>query len=122
MSEEQNKARFYQLHKDDPEVWGEPEEGTPPARTRGLSATITVRFSPEEASEIRKWAQKLDVSYSTIVRNAVRTFVRNASMIERTINTSVAGCEEVDQSAGKRRCEVSLSNYSRTSTQPLVVT
>ena len=75
MSEERDKAAFYQQHKDDPDIWGEPEEDTPPTRKGGLSATITVRFSPEEASAIRELAQELDVPYSEIVRRAVRKFV-----------------------------------------------
>ena len=75
MSEEQDKATFYQQHKDDPDIWGEPEEDTPPVRKGGLSATITVRFSPEEASDIRELAQELDVPYSEVVRRAVRKFV-----------------------------------------------
>ncbi len=77
MSEERNKAAFYQQHKDDPEIWGEPDEDAPTARRGGLSATITVRFSPEEVSEIRELAQELDVPYSEIVRRAVRKFVHS---------------------------------------------
>jgi hypothetical protein len=75
VSEEKDWAKFYQDHKDDPEVWGEPEEDAPPVRKGGLSATITVRFSSEEASAIRGLAQELDLSYSEIVRRAVRNFV-----------------------------------------------
>ena len=75
MSEERDKAAFYQQHKDDPEVWGEPEVGAPPTPRGGLSATITVRFSPEEATAIRELAKELGVSYSDIVRRAVRKFV-----------------------------------------------
>lgn len=75
MSEEKNWARFYQEHRDDPEVWGEPEEDVPPVRKSGLSATISVRFSPEEAAAIKNVAQELDVPYSEIVRRAVRKFV-----------------------------------------------
>lgn len=75
MSEERDKAAFYQQHKDDPEVWGEPEVGAPVVRRGGLSATITVRFSPEDASAIRDLAQELGVPYSEIVRRAVRKFV-----------------------------------------------
>lgn len=74
--EQRNKAEFYQQHKDDPEVWGEPIEGSPPAHRRGLDATITVRFSTEEAAEIRALAKELGVSYSNIVRRAVQRFVR----------------------------------------------
>jgi hypothetical protein len=77
MSEERDKAAFYQQHKDDPEVWGEREADTPVVRRGGLSATITVRFSPEEASAIRGLAQELNISYSEIVRRAVRKLVHS---------------------------------------------
>lgn len=107
MNEGQDRAEFYQQHKDDPEVWGEPEEVEPPTRRQGLSATITVRFSPEEASEIRKWAKKLDVSYSTLVRTAVRTFVQNASMIERSITGPLAEYERAREAAQGRQGELS---------------
>jgi hypothetical protein len=81
MSKERDKAAFYQQHKDDPEVWGEPEVDAPVARRGRLSATITVRFSPEEASAIREAAQELDVSYSEIVRRAVRKFVHSRLVV-----------------------------------------
>jgi len=81
MSEERDKAAFYQQHKDDPEVWGEPEENAPSTRRGGLSATITVRFSPEEASAIRGLAQELAVPYSEIVRRAVRKFVHSRLVV-----------------------------------------
>jgi hypothetical protein len=77
MSEERDKVAFYQQHKDDPDVWGEREEDTPVVRRGGLSATITVRFSPEDASAIRDLAQELNISYSEIVRRAVRRFVHS---------------------------------------------
>jgi hypothetical protein len=77
MSEERDKAAFYQQYKDDPDVWGEPEVDTPVMRRGGLSATITVRFSPEDASAIRDLAHELDISYSEIVRRAVRKFVHS---------------------------------------------
>jgi hypothetical protein len=76
MSEEKDWAKFYRQHKDDPEMWGEPEEDVPPARRGGLSTSITVRFSPEEAAAIREVAQELGVPYSEIVRRAVRKFVQ----------------------------------------------
>jgi hypothetical protein len=75
MSEEKTWARFFQDHKDDPGIWGEPEEDAPRASKGALSATISVRFSPEEAAAIRDLAQDLNLSYSEIVRRAVRKFV-----------------------------------------------
>ena len=77
MSGERDRAAFYQQHKDDPEVWGEPEESASQTRRGGLSATITVRFSPDEASAIRGLAQEFGVPYSEIVRRAVRKFVHS---------------------------------------------
>ena len=84
MSEEKNWARFYQEHKDDPEVWGEPEEDAPLARKDGLSAIISVRFASEEAAAIREVAKELDVPYSEIVRRAVRKFVQFRLVSEET--------------------------------------
>ncbi len=81
MSEEKDWAKFYQEHKDDRRVWGEPEEDAPPTRRGGLSATITVRFSPQEASAIRGLARELDVSYSEVVRRAVRKFVHSRLVV-----------------------------------------
>lgn len=82
MSEERDWAAFYREHKDDPEIWGEPEEDAPPARKRPLSATITVRFPPEEALEIRELAKNLGISYSDVVRRAVREFVHPHPMLK----------------------------------------
>jgi hypothetical protein len=73
---EKDWAKFYREHKDDPEIWGEPEEDTPPPRSGGLSATITVRFSPDEATELRELAEEMGATYSEIVRLAVRKFVQ----------------------------------------------
>jgi hypothetical protein len=76
MNEERDWAAFYEQHKDNPaEIWGEPEQTPPSEHRRPLSATITVRFSPEDALAIRNLAQELDVPYSEIVRRAVRKFV-----------------------------------------------
>jgi predicted transcriptional regulator len=75
MNEEKDWAEFYEQHKDDPDMWGEPEEGPPVARHR-LSATVTVRFSPEEVAQMREVARELNVSYSEIVRRAVRKFIQ----------------------------------------------
>jgi predicted transcriptional regulator len=120
VSEERDWAKFYQEHRDDPDMWGEPEEEAQAAPKSGLSATVTVRFSPEEASEMRRWAKKLDLTYSTLVRTAVRTFVQNASMIERSVSGPLAEYERA-RKAAQGRGEVSLTNY-RTSTSPLALT
>src|SRR3712207_1308549 len=84
MSEEKDWAAFYEQHKDDPEMWGDPEDDGPSIPKGGLSATITVRFSPEEASAIRGLAKELGVSYSEIVRTAVRKFVHFRLAVGKT--------------------------------------
>jgi hypothetical protein len=108
MSEEKDWAAFYEQYKDNPEeIWGEPEEGPPQTRRRGLSATITVRFSAEEASGIRKLAKELDVSYSDIVRMAVYRFVHPDTV------TKVKGYPFDSQSVApdhEERDELPLSN------------
>src|SRR5688572_9503381 len=67
-------AAYYQEHKDDPDLWGEPI--APPVKrgrpSQGLRATITVRFTEEEAELIRRAARTSDASYSEVVRRAVR--------------------------------------------------
>jgi|SRR5215211_9006409 len=100
MSEEKDWAKFYQDHKDDPEVWGEPEEDAPPTRRGGLSATITVRFSPEEASAIRVLAQELDLSYSEIVRRAVRKFVHSRLVVGEEAQAGAEDWHDYSFSAG----------------------
>ena len=122
MSEERDWAKFYQEHRDDPDMWGEPEKEVQPAPKSGLSSTVTVRFSPEEASEMRSWAKKLDLTYSTLVRTAVRTFVQNASMIERSISGPLAEYERARETAQGRRGEVSLTNYRTSTNPPLALT
>ena len=121
MREERDWAKFYQEHRDDPDMWGEPEEGARAAPKSGLSATITVRFSSEEASEVRRWAKKLDLSYSTLVRTAVRTFIQNASMIERSVSGPLAEYERA-RMAAQGRGGVSLTNNYHTSTNRLALT
>jgi len=103
MSEERDKAAFYQQHKDDPEVWGEPEENAPSPRRSGLSATITVRFSPEEASAIRGLAQELHVPYSEIVRRAVRKFVHSRLVVGEEAQTETEDWHDYSFSTGGTR-------------------
>lgn len=71
---EQERAAFYQEHRDDADVWGKAEPRDQPRLRRTLSATITVRFSPEEAEAIRRMAAERDLSYSDIVRAAVKAY------------------------------------------------
>ncbi len=111
MNEERDKATFYREHKDDPEMWGEPETDTAPAPRRALSATITVRFSPEEASEIRELAKKLGISYSEIIRRAVQEFVHPHAMTKYiTSGGLLLDDPEPPQPKRKGAPDVSLTN------------
>lgn len=78
MNRERPDEQFYHDHRDDPEVWGEPEE--PRRRERragaGLAATITVRFSAEEAAIIRRLAKEANLTYSEVVRKAVQHYTQ----------------------------------------------
>lgn len=76
MTHNERDAAFYQAHKDDTELWGEPEEPATTKRRAGLSATITVRFSAEEAEAIRRMAQEAKLTYSDVVRRAVRALTQ----------------------------------------------
>ncbi len=109
MSEEKSWATFYQDHKDDPEIWGEPEEEAPRTSKAGLSATISVRFSAEEAAAIRELAQELNLSYSEVVRRAVRKFVHLRLVLGET-----------SQSEREEGHDLSLSNAA-TSTGSLAL-
>ena len=74
MKDERERAAFYEAHKQDGDVWEEVEPPKPRIGrpTRGLKATITVRFTEEEADLIRREAQATGATYSEVVRNAIR--------------------------------------------------
>ena len=72
---EQEWADYFQAHKDDPDLWGDPVP--PPKRPRGrpsrnMGARISVRFTPEEMVGIREKARVGGISYSEVVRRAVK--------------------------------------------------
>lgn len=75
--DEAELATYYQQHRDDPEEWSEPLTPEPDAeRPRGLATTITVRFPIAEAALIRRMAKEIALSYSDIVRHAVRAYMQ----------------------------------------------
>ncbi len=92
--EEVELAAFYDAHINDRDRWGEPVEPPPETRGRRLGATITVRFSVEEAEQIRLTARKLRRTYSDIVRDAVREYTQP----ERSITAAFAGITGSDLS------------------------
>lgn len=71
---EQERADFYQAHKDDPEVWGDAEQRDSPIKKR-LSATITVRLSSDEAEALSQRAQAGGRSYGEVVRDALKDYL-----------------------------------------------
>lgn len=77
MTEERDRAAYYQAHRDDDDVWGEPERSAESLDHHNLAATITVRFSPDEAADIRDLAREHRVSYSDVVRTAVRQLIQS---------------------------------------------
>jgi hypothetical protein len=83
MESSDERAAYYNAHKDDREVWEEAGERSAPRPRGGLSATITVRFSPEEAGAIRRLARARNVHYSDIVRDAVRAYAHPGALVER---------------------------------------
>jgi hypothetical protein len=71
---EQEWADYYQAHKDDRDLWGEPVPV--PKRSRGrpsrnMGARISVRFTPEEMAGIRATSMAEGLTYSEVVRRAV---------------------------------------------------
>jgi hypothetical protein len=85
MSRKKRDAAFYEAHKDDAELWGEPEEPTREKPARGLAATITVRFSVAEAERIRRVAEEAGVTYSEVVRRAVQSFTQPRFTIQNGV-------------------------------------
>lgn len=79
MKRKNDRAVYYEAHRGDVDLWEESEgieEATDLQRKRGLTATITVRFSAEEAETIRHVARESGLTYSQVVRKAVRAFTR----------------------------------------------
>lgn len=76
---DEERAEYYERVGDDSAVWGDLEEAfhvpTNARRQGGLSTTVTVRFAPEDAAKLRQLAETLELSYSDVVREAVRQFV-----------------------------------------------
>ena len=71
---EKERAAFHQAHKDDPAVWGDAEERGPPRQRKGLGETVTVRLSAEESDLLRRMSEAIGVSYSEVMRKALKTY------------------------------------------------
>jgi len=85
---EQEWAEYYDNHRDDPGIWGKGVRSAP-RKERTLSATVTVRFSPEEAELIRHLAKERESTYSDIVRAAVREYTQPRMSFQQGVVTSI---------------------------------
>jgi hypothetical protein len=72
----EEEAAYYEAHRNDPEMWGEPIAPPVVAPRDGLAISITVRFSPQEAEAIRRTARVEGKNYSEVVRAAVRQYTQ----------------------------------------------
>jgi hypothetical protein len=79
---------FYHQHKDDDDTWGKASQRDQPRRRETLTATITVRFSAEEAGAIRRLSQAKRMSYSDVIREAVRRYTQPAFSVEVGVITA----------------------------------
>lgn len=88
---EQERAAYYQTHRDDPDVWGEGETRNAPRAHRGLTTTVTVRFSATDAEKLRRMAQDMDMSYSDVVREALRRYSEfSQPLVRRNVTVDYA--------------------------------
>jgi len=93
MEIENDRAAFYEAHRDDNDLWDDPAPAPideQPARA-GLTATITVRFSAEEAEVIRQIARTRRSSYSDVVREAVAQYTRRGPRTVTTVHLFSGG-------------------------------
>lgn len=97
-----NDGEFYQAHKDDQDVWGEPEgaRGQKPERRR-LNAMVSVRLTPDEEDALRAEADRRGLSLSALVR---QTILRElAPSVTRFINDIHRSVTEAATSAPEMR-------------------
>jgi len=83
---EEERAEYYERVGDDPQVWGELDDAyhvpTQARKKGGLSTTVTVRFAPEDAARLRQLAERMNLSYSDVVREAVRQVLEPKFVID----------------------------------------
>lgn len=93
MSEE-TRAQYYQTHKDDADEWGVPERPSASPRRR-LASMISVRFSPAEATLIRRAAEAVGESVSQFVRKAALQRCQPHRQIAPSITGTMQGMYRV---------------------------
>lgn len=74
---ESDAVAYYDAHMDDDDLWEIVDPPSTGRRRGGLTATITVRFAPEDAEAIQARAKGTGESYSDIVRHAVRAYTKS---------------------------------------------
>lgn len=79
MSGERERAALYEADKDNPDLWGEAVEAPRQRSRTPLPVRITVDFTAEEAEHIRRAAKASGLTYSEVVRKAVKSFARAQS-------------------------------------------
>lgn len=93
MEAKTDRAAFYEAHQDDDDLWGEPEPAPAEGQVSrvGRTATITVRFSAEEAQTIREIARERHATYSEVVREAVASYARRGPRTETKVRLFSTG-------------------------------
>jgi hypothetical protein len=104
MSEEQDRAAFYDEHGND-DLWEDPEPAPVPAfpnrhGRKGRTETITVRFSAKEADIIRRIAREQRITYSEVIRRAIAAFQHGSAAQQDTVVRLYSGGESEQQSRG----------------------
>jgi hypothetical protein len=84
---ERERAKYYHDHKNDPDIMGEPETVGEPRPRSSYTATITVRFSPQEAELIRQLSEEKRASYSDILREALKVYAETRRPIKGRVIT-----------------------------------
>ncbi len=89
-------ARYYQAHKDDDAEWDD-DVDSPRQPKRRLNSMISVRFAPEEETDVREAAKRAGESVSNFVRMAALMRVRPAliavSVTRSAVQLAVAGSD-----------------------------
>ena len=67
MSDERERAEYYEAHQGDPGEWGEPEPAKP---RRRLASMFSVRLAPDELEAVRNAAERRGLSVSAFLRRA----------------------------------------------------
>jgi hypothetical protein len=78
----EERAAYYEQHKDDEDLWGDTLEPPEPQTRRALRATVTVRLTAEESRLVREQAKRLGQTYSDVIRAAIRQVLQPHFNIE----------------------------------------